>query len=266
MSTWFSLGRGKKTKNDVYERNLSTHQQEPLPDIRARLAELLTDVSEPFVTFDTDHRILMLNESMRKRFGIGSGSVAGQTVASVFEADFAEQLAADGDHCLTDHRGREWPCRATRLTSRLDGQSFQTLILHDLSSRPRPDPEDQLLAAAARVTENAVVITDPDGQVIFVNKGFEKLAGYRLEEVKGTKPGDRLQGAYTSQETRRRIRQHLDARKPFYEEILNYHKNGEPYWISLAINPIFNDKGILTNFVALEADVTATKEAALITG
>ncbi len=82
----------------------------------------------------------------------------------------------------------------------------------------------------------------------------------------GTKPGDRLQGADTSQETRRRIRQHLDARKPFYEEILNYHKNGEPYWISLAINPIFNDKGILTNFVALEADVTATKEAALTTG
>lgn len=113
------------------------------------------------------------------------------------------------------------------------------------------------------MTENAVVITDPNGKIVFVNQGFEKLAGYRLEEVQGTKPGDRLQGPDTSEETRRRIRQHLDARKPFYDEILNYHKNGEPYWISLAINPIFNDTGKLTHFVALEADVTTTKENGL---
>lgn len=82
----------------------------------------------------------------------------------------------------------------SRCGSRVDGQQYQTLILNDLSDLPQPDPEDKLLAAAARVTENAVVITDPDGKVVFVNQGFEKLAGYRLEEVKGTKPGDRLHG------------------------------------------------------------------------
>nr|WP_278185438.1 methyl-accepting chemotaxis protein [Marinobacter salicampi] len=200
---------------------------------------------------------------MRKRFDIGYKLVAGQAAASVLGADFAEKLAVGGDHSLTDGRGREWRCRVTRLGSVLDGQRYQTLILNDLSDLPQPDPEDQLLAAAARVTENAVVITDPDGKVVFVNQGFEKLAGYRLEEVKGTKPGERLQGPDTSEETRRRIRQHLDARKPFYDEILNYHKNGEPYWISLAINPIFDKTGKLTNFVALEADVTTTKENGL---
>jgi methyl-accepting chemotaxis protein len=114
------------------------------------------------------------------------------------------------------------------------------------------------------VTANAVVITDPDGNAVYVNRGFEQLAGYTLAEVKGSKPGDRLQGADTSQETRRRIRQQLDARQPFYDEILNYHRNGEPYWISLAINPIFDEAGKLKNFVALEADVTETKENSLV--
>ncbi|WP_152207981.1 methyl-accepting chemotaxis protein [Marinobacter changyiensis] len=168
-----------------------------------------------------------------------------------------------GDHCLTDNGGREWRCRVTLLGSKFDGQRYKTMILQDLSALPQPDPEEQLLAAAARVTENAVVITDPNGKIVFVNRGFEKLAGYRLEEVKGTKPGDRLQGPDTSEETRRRIRQHLDARTPFYDEILNYHKNGEPYWISLAINPIVDGAGKLTHFVALEADVTTTKETGL---
>jgi|GEM_PF-2335014 methyl-accepting chemotaxis protein len=263
MPAWLSWGRKKEVPSEGVESDQDNPDKQSATHIAARLAELLDDVSEPFITLDAHHCVLLFNASMRKRFDIRPGFVAGQPVASVLGADLAEQLATVGDHCLTDKRGNEWRCRVTRLGSRLDGELYQTLILNDLSDLPQPDPEEQLLASAARVTENAVVITDPDGKVIYVNQGFEKLAGYRLEEVKGTKPGDRLQGADTSEETRRRIRQHLDARKPFYDEILNYHKNGEPYWISLAINPIFNDVGKLTNFVALEADVTTTKENGL---
>ncbi|PXX92345.1 diguanylate cyclase [Marinobacter vulgaris] len=263
MHAWLPWGRKAETVSDNVESGLGGVDERSPSVIAARLAELLADVSEPFITVDANQCVLLMNESMRKRFDIGYGFVPGQSAASVLGADVAGQLVAAGDHCLTDHRGREWRCRITRLGSRLDGQHYQTLILNDLSDLPQPDPEDKLLASAARVTENAVVITDPNGKVVFVNQGFEKLAGYKLEEVRGTKPGERLQGPDTSEETRRRIRQHLDARKPFYDEILNYHKNGEPYWISLAINPIFNESGALTHFVALEADVTTTKEKGL---
>lgn len=263
MPAWLPWGRGKERLSDDAEWGQDSPDTQSPTAIADRLAEVLADVSEPFITLDSDHRVLLMNESMRKRFGVGHGFVAGQPVASLLGEGLASQLAAAGDHCLTDSRGQEWRCRVTRLRSKIDGQHYQTLILNDLTDLPRPDPEDQLLAAAARVTENAVVITDPDGKVVFVNQGFEKLAGYRLDEVKGTKPADRLQGVDTSEETRRRIRQHLDARKPFYDEILNYHRNGEPYWISLAINPIYNSAGKLTNFVALEADVTTTKESGL---
>lgn len=263
MPAWLPWGRGKEVSSKSGKSGDEDVDKQSPATIAARLAELLADVSEPFVTMDANQCILLMNESMRKRFDISHGFVAGQPAASVLGSDLARQLTSAGDQCLSDNRGHEWRCRVTRLASKVDGQHYQTLILNDLSDLPEPDPEDQLLAAAARVTENAVVITDPNGKIVFVNQGFEKLAGYRLEEVQGTKPGDRLQGPDTSEETRRRIRQHLDARKPFYDEILNYHKNGEPYWISLAINPIFNDTGKLTHFVALEADVTTTKENGL---
>lgn len=262
MSVWFSLGRGKKLKTEEYARIQQAELKEPSPDVIPRLREFLTEVSEPFITLDSERNVVLLNESMSRRISLNTDYV-NRPLAEVFGADLAEQLLSGDELSLQDSRGRPWLCRVTQLISRLEGQSFKTLILHDLSDRPLPDLEDQLLAAAARVTENAVVITNPDGQVVFVNRGFEKLAGYTLDEVRGTKPGDRLQGADTNEDTRRRIRKQLDARKPFYDEILNYHKDGEPYWISLAINPIFSSAGKLTHFVALEADITSTKEAGL---
>ena len=262
MSTWFTLGRQNKTNTQNEGRAHNTDHQQVVPDPTARLKEFLSEVSEPFVTLDANDRVLLMNEAIKK-FSVSAPPGTGEPITSVFGPELARQLVTEGDHSLTDRQGREWPCRITQLVSKFDGQRFRTLVVHDLSDRPMPDPEDQLLAAAARVTANAVVITDPDGKAVFVNRGFEALAGYTLGEVKGTKPGERLQGPDTSDETRRRIRKQLDARQPFYDEILNYHRNGEPYWISLAINPIFDKTGKLTNFVALEADVTKTKEISL---
>jgi PAS domain S-box-containing protein len=47
--------------------------------------------------------------------------------------------------------------------------------------------------------------------------------------------------------------------KPYTGEVLNYNKNGEPYWISLAINPVFNEKGELDKFISVQANITETK-------
>jgi PAS domain S-box-containing protein len=259
-----SLFSGRKAKVEASRSVQESLSREPSTDPTDRLADFLAEVSDPFVTLDSDNQVLLMNGPMKNLFGARFVAGANEPITSVFGSEVAGQLLAEGDHYIKEKTGRELPCRITQLVSKLDGQSYRTLILNDLSDRPLPDPEDQLLAAAARVTANAVVITDPEGNTVYVNRGFEQLAGYTLEEVMGSKPGDRLQGADTSQETRRRIRQKLDARQPFYDEILNYHKNGEPYWISLAINPIFNKAGKLTNFVALEADVTETKENSLV--
>src|SRR5690606_21122466 len=87
--------------------------------------------------------------------------------------------------------------------------------------------------------------------------------GYSLEEVRGRKPGPILQGPATSQDTIARIGAAIRAREPFYDEILNYDKNGAPYWISMAINPVFGKDGKLEHFISIQANITATKEMSL---
>ena len=57
----------------------------------------------------------------------------------------------------------------------------------------------------------------------------------------------------------RRIRDSLRRGEPFYEEILNYTKAGEPYWISLSINPVRAANGSVERYVSVQANITETK-------
>ena len=120
-----------------------------------------------------------------------------------------------------------------------------------------------LLSLVANETDNSVIIADAQGRIEYVNPGFTRLTGYTTEEVMGRKPGEILQGAHTDPATVRRISETLRAGRPLFEEILNYTKAGEPYWISLSINPVRSAEGRIDRFVAVQADITQTKLRAI---
>jgi PAS domain S-box-containing protein len=99
----------------------------------------------------------------------------------------------------------------------------------------------------------AVILTDPDRRIIWVNEDFTFLTGYSLGEVMGQKPSI-LQGPKSETEVIQRIRKGLENRVPVKETITNYRKSGEDYQCRLVIHPIFNQSQSLINFIAFEAD------------
>jgi PAS domain S-box-containing protein len=101
----------------------------------------------------------------------------------------------------------------------------------------------------------AVIVTDSERKIQWVNDDFTHLTGYSFQEVIGKKPGEVLQGTATEPEAVKRIRKGLEGHIPFKEEITNYRKNGEPYLCRLVIHPIYNEHNVLTNFIAFEVDV-----------
>lgn len=133
----------------------------------------------------------------------------------------------------------------------------------DITEQVRRREEFKLLSLVSNETDNSIIITDAQGLIIYVNKGFTEVSGYVLEEVSGRKPGQVLQGKNTDPETVENIRKNLGNCKPFYDEILNYDRNGKPYWISLAINPVFDNEHRLKNFISIQANITETKEQSL---
>lgn len=133
----------------------------------------------------------------------------------------------------------------------------------DITAEVERKKEFEVISLVANETDNAIIITDADGLVHYVNKGFNKLTGYTLEEVRGKKPGPILQGPATNPDTVVRVGKCIKAAQPFYDEILNYDKNGTPYWISMAINPVFGKDGKVEHFISIQANITATKEMSL---
>lgn len=118
------------------------------------------------------------------------------------------------------------------------------------------EAESRKLALVAARTDNAVVLTDAEGRIQWVNDGFERMTGWTLPEVQGRTPGSFLQGPETDPETREFMKRQISAGLGFRVEVLNYHKNGSRYWVSLELQPTHDADGNLTNFMAIESDVT----------
>jgi len=148
-----------------------------------------------------------------------------------------------------------------------DGRPFKVVkFATDVTERVRQERKFALLSLVADGTDSSVLITDADGRIEYVNPGFTRLTGYALDDVIGKKPGAVLQGPHTDRATVARIREKLRNREAFYEEILNYSRDGKPYWISLSINPILGKKGSLERFVSVQANINETKLLALEAG
>ena len=108
-------------------------------------------------------------------------------------------------------------------------------------------------------TSLAIILTDAQRYILWVNTGFCRITGYSLEEVVGRKPSI-LQGKGTPVDVIQRLRRKLAEGMPFKDEILNYRKDGTPYPCRLVIHPIYDVKGELTNFLAFEVDADQTDD------
>jgi PAS domain S-box-containing protein len=142
-----------------------------------------------------------------------------------------------------------------------EGKIIQFLSIRNLiTKRKLAEADVKRLSLVASKTVNAVIITDANGAIQWVNNSFTHISGYTLEEALGKKPGRLLQGKDTDPADIQKIREGIQSRQSFTHEILNYHKNGRAYWLLLNITPIFDEDGTIEQFMAIEMDVTERKQ------
>ena len=105
-------------------------------------------------------------------------------------------------------------------------------------------------------TRESVVVTDANGYITWCNQSFLNLTGYQAKEVMGQHPGALLQGPGTDPKTVATMADHLRRQSDFTCEVLNYSKEGNPYWIRLSVQPRFSADGELLEYVAIQNDIT----------
>jgi two-component system CheB/CheR fusion protein len=162
--------------------------------------------------------------------------------------------------------GREFPVEVTVNHVEFEGQEYNCAVVRDITERQRVvaelsnrEAEAKKLSLVAARTTNAVVLTDPQGRIEWINEGFVRLTGFELEEVQGKTPGSFLQGPETDPAVVEFMSRKVREGESFKAEIVNYSKSGRRYWISIEAQPIFDDDGKLVQFMAIESDITAQK-------
>jgi PAS domain S-box-containing protein len=133
----------------------------------------------------------------------------------------------------------------------------------DVTERKAFQGQLELRDKAISAVQNGIVITDPnqpDNPIIFCNPGFEKISGYKIEEVMG-KNCRFMQGPDTDTVTVSEIRKAISERKHCSVILKNYRKDGTSFWNNLTISPIFNSQGNLINFVGIQSDISNRIEA-----
>ncbi|RZI42029.1 EAL domain-containing protein [Herbaspirillum sp. HC18] len=125
----------------------------------------------------------------------------------------------------------------------------------------RKNTEDNLrkLSRAVEQSANAVVITDREGTIEYVNPWFTKITGYKPEEVIGMTPRV-LKSGETHPETYRRLWETILSGKEWTGELHNTKKNGELYWCLEVISPLKDENGKITHFVAVTEDISERKQ------
>jgi len=112
---------------------------------------------------------------------------------------------------------------------------------------------------ALRDAPEAVLIANNQRLTTYVNTAFEMLTGFRSDEVIGRSCA-LLQGPDTCEVSVAAMREALDVGRPFKGELLNYRKDGKPFWNELTVVPVYDLDGLLIQFIGTQRDVSARRD------
>lgn len=131
-------------------------------------------------------------------------------------------------------------------------------VMLDITAQYQSEEQIRKLFAGVEYSPAIVVITDNKGNIEYVNKKFVDVTGYSLEEAKGKNPRI-LKSGERKAEFYKQLWDTILSGKDWEGEFHNKKKNGELYWEYARISPIKNDKGEITNFIAIKEDITGKK-------
>jgi PAS domain S-box-containing protein len=139
-------------------------------------------------------------------------------------------------------------------------------VARDISEHKRTQQRMSMLDTCVAKLNDIVIVTEaspvdePGPRIVFVNEAFQRVTGYTPEEALGRSPR-MLQGEKTDKRVLGEIRDALLRQEPIRREIINYGKDGKPYWLEIDIAPIFDATGKCTHFAAIERDISDRKQS-----
>jgi len=222
---------------------------------------ILESISDAFFSIDSNWRVTYVNSEAENLLRKENAEMIGQDMWDIFDDLKETELYTLYQNVFKNHIPASTEFFYEALNTWFDisiypNNSGLSVFFRDINEKKERDTKLRDLSLVASKTTDAVIITDAQERITWVNNAFIKLTGFTFDECKGMVPRDLLQGPKTSGETKKRLKQAIDKRESVEEVILNYSKDGTPFWLEINIDPIFDEEGECTHFIAIERDVT----------
>lgn len=235
------------------------------------LAHSLKSIKECVSLTDMEDNIIFVNESFLKTYGYNKSELLGKHVSILRSPNNPETLSRD---ILFATLNGGWS--GELLNKRKDGSEFpvylSTTIVYDKDKKPsgligvasditeRNKMIDELrkLSVAVEQSPTSILITDTDGNIEYANPKVSEVTGYRFTDLTGRNPSMFSSGEKTKEEYKH-LWNTISSGKEWRGEFHNKKKNGELYWESASISAIKNDRGEITNYLAVKEDITEQK-------
>ena len=233
---------------------------------------LLAECSpEAIFLIDLNGYLTYVNPAAALQLNAKPSEIIGKHINDVFSPEMARENLAEVQNIIStkqpfySEREMSFPSGniwlANRLTPVFDHQNQVVAVLGlslNITKQRQAEKEIRKLSRAVEHGAACVVITNREGDIEYVNQKFCELTGYSKEEAFGKNPRI-LNAGYQDKNFYEEFWNTLLKGNNWSGEILNKKKNGDLYWESALISPLLNDRGEITNFVAIKDDITDKK-------
>jgi PAS domain S-box-containing protein len=268
-------------RDGIYKGNLRSYvditlkknHQTLLQNEKEKYSSIIANMNLGLVEVDQNESITLANHSFSEISGYPLEDLIGKNASNLFLNQENKELVVAKNKLrnsgITDSyevqvknkkgEDRHWLISGAPNYD-INGKATGSIGIHlDITEQKKQEEELYLLSLIAEKNINAVVISDMKGRIEWVNASFERMSGYTKEELVGIKPGHLLQGPETNPETILYLKNQISKGQPFNCEIVNYTKTREKYWVKIQGQALYNKKGEIVRFFAIEENISNKK-------
>ncbi|MBI4850962.1 MAG: diguanylate cyclase [Acidobacteria bacterium] len=240
-----------------------------------RLASIFEATTDLVATIDSTNQIIHINRAGQKMLGFDNGkaiSLSLLDIYPIYERGFISSQALpiairdgvwSGETVIfSSINNQETNVSQVIIAHKNDlGQvEFFSTIARDITDLKKAEKALTMFAKVFESTQEGMMITDANNKILNINPAFTAITGYILEEVIGRYPNF-LQSGKHDERFYQKLWYSINSFGKWQGEIWNRRKNGEIYAEWLTISTIKDDKGKITNHVAIFSDITSVKLA-----
>ncbi len=243
--------------------------QEALAESEEKFRSLFNNAPLPYMSLDENGSLVDVNPAWLETLGYSKKDALGKSVEAFLHAGIHKRFKAcfkefkrSGQCCgvelrLKHGKGHYIDVSFTGRIPNHQGDGFLQAycVFEDITDRKQAEENLRRLISAINHTTEAIIITDIEGSIQYINPAFEHVTGYSVEEVLGQNPRF-LNSGKQDKAFYRQMWQTILSGETWRGRITNRRKDGALYTEENVISPVLNNAGDAVNFVAVKRDIS----------